>query len=84
MIAPAALLAFKVIGQEYSQWTVVGRIATVFFAVVVFLPAGTLLASRAEFAKGSVEIAADEMSLASAVPSDGWVSGHHRLGRNRP
>ena len=84
LIALGALLTFKVMGEEYSRWTVVGFIATVFFAFVVVLPAETLFGSRAEFAKGSVEIVADETSPASPVPSDEWVSSHDRLGRNRP
>ena len=54
MIACGALLTFKVTGEEYSQWTVVGFFATVFFAFIVFLPAGTLFAARAEFAKEKV------------------------------
>ena len=53
-------------GEEYSQWTVVGFIATVFFAFIVFLPAGTLFASRAEFAKGKVEVREDEKTGAVA------------------
>jgi hypothetical protein len=53
-------------GDEYSQWTVVGFIATVFFAFIVFLPAGTLFASRAEFAKGKVEVREDEKTGALA------------------
>ena len=66
LIACGALLTFKVMGDEYSQWTVVGFIATVFFAFIVFLPAGTLFASRAEFAKGKVEVQPDERTGALA------------------
>jgi hypothetical protein len=66
LIACGALLTFVVMGQEYSQWTVVGFIATVFFAFIVFLPAGTLFASRAEFAKGKVEVRDDEKTGALA------------------
>jgi hypothetical protein len=66
LIACGALLTFMVMGQEYSQWTVVGFIATVFFAFIVFLPAGTLFASRAEFAKGKVEVRDDEKTGALA------------------
>ena len=51
LIALGALLTFKVMGEEYSEWTVVGFFATVFFAFIVFLPAGTLFAARAEVAK---------------------------------
>ncbi len=66
LIALGALLTFKVMGEEYSEWTVVGFFATVFFAFIVFLPAGTLFAARAEFAKGKVEIRADEKTDAFA------------------
>ena len=60
LIACGALLTFRVMGEDYSQWTVVGFIATVFFAFIVFLPAGTLYAARAEFAKGKVEVREEE------------------------
>ena len=60
LIACGALLTFRVMGEAYSQWTVVGFIATVFFAFIVFLPAGTLYAARAEFAKGKVEVGEEE------------------------
>src|SRR5271167_2088738 len=66
LIAAGALLTFRVMGEEYSAWTVVGFFATVFFAFIVFLPAGTLFASRAEFAKGKVEVLADEKTGALA------------------
>ncbi len=66
LIALGALLTFKAMGEEYSQWTVVGFFATVFFAFIVFLPAGTLYAARAEFAKGKVEAPQDEKTGAVA------------------
>ena len=53
-------------GEAYSQWTVVGFFATVFFAFIVFLPAGTLFAARAEFAKGKVQIREEEKTGAVA------------------
>jgi hypothetical protein len=56
LIAVGALLTFRVMGEAYGPWTIVGFIATVMFAFVVFLPAGTLYAARAEFAKGRVEV----------------------------
>ena len=59
-------MTFRVMGEEYGQWTVVGFLATVFFAFIVFLPAGTLFASRAEFAKGKVEVRDDEKTGALA------------------
>ena len=66
LIALGALLTFKVMGEEYSAWTVVGFFATVFFAFIVFLPAGTLFAARAEFAKDKVQIREDEKTGAIA------------------
>jgi hypothetical protein len=66
LIACGALLTFKVMGEEYGQWTVVGFFATVFFAFIVFLPAGTLFAARAEFAKDKVEVQEDEKTGALA------------------
>ena len=66
LIAMGALLTFKVMGEEYSEWTVVGFFATVFFAFIVFLPAGTLFAARAEVAKDKVEVQADEKTGALA------------------
>jgi hypothetical protein len=67
LIALGALLTFKAMGEDYSQWTVVGFIATVFFSFIVFLPAGTLFASRAEFAKGKVEVVESER-IGSVAP----------------
>ncbi len=66
LIACGALLVFKVMGEEYSEWTVVGFFATVFFAFIVFLPAGTLFAARAEVAKDKVEVREDEKTGALA------------------
>ncbi|MGO9419332.1 hypothetical protein [Roseiarcus sp.] len=66
LIALGALLTFRVMGEEYTEWTIVGFFATVFFAFIVFLPAGTLYAARAEFAKGGVEVRQDEKTGAIA------------------
>ena len=66
LIALGALLTFKVMGEEYSEWTVVGFFATVFFAFIVFLPAGTLFAARAEVAKDKVEVRDEEKTGATA------------------
>ena len=73
LIVCAAVLTFKVMGEEYSQWTVFGFISSVFFAFIVFLPAGTLFASRAEYAKGGVEIAANERTGAVAPIANPWL-----------
>ena len=66
LIAAGALLTFKVMGEDYGQWTIVGFFATVFFAFIAFLPAGTLFAARAEFAKDKVEVREDEKTGATA------------------
>jgi hypothetical protein len=66
LIALGALLTFKVMGEAYSQWTVVGFFATVFFAFIVFLPAGTLYAARAEFTKDKVQVLDGEKTGAVA------------------
>ena len=34
LIACGALLTFKLMGEEYSEWTVIGFFATVFFAFI--------------------------------------------------
>jgi hypothetical protein len=60
LIVLAALLVFKVQAVEYTQYTAFGFIAAVFFSFIVFLPAGTLFASRAEFAGGKVTVAEAE------------------------
>jgi len=70
LIACGALLTFRVMGEEYSRWTVVGFFATVFFAFIVFLPAGTLFAARAEFAKDKVQVRDDEKTGAAAPIAD--------------
>ena len=70
LIALGALLTFRVMGEAYGAWTVVGFFATVFFAFIVFLPAGTLFAARAEFAKGAVEVREEEKTGAAAPIAD--------------
>ncbi|MGD0188502.1 MAG: hypothetical protein ABSC25_25125 [Roseiarcus sp.] len=70
LIACGALLTFKVMGEEYSELTIVGFIATVLFSFIVFLPAGTLFASRAEFAKDKVQVREDERTGAVAPIAD--------------
>jgi hypothetical protein len=48
LIAAGAVLVFKVQGEAYTRFTVVGFVATCFFAFIVFLPANTLFACRTE------------------------------------
>lgn len=70
LIALGALLVFKVYGEAYTQTTVLGFVAAVFFSFIVFLPAGTLFAARADFAKGHVRLAADEKTGARKPLAD--------------
>jgi hypothetical protein len=56
LVLIGAFLVFKVQGEDYSQLTVVGFIASVFFSFMVFLPASTLFACRAEMAQGKVVV----------------------------
>ncbi|HME27376.1 MAG TPA: hypothetical protein VKI44_39660 [Acetobacteraceae bacterium] len=72
IIAAGGYLVFKVDGEQYTQFTSLAFVATCFFSFVAFLPAGTLFASRAEFAKGRVAVAADERTGATASISDPW------------
>src|SRR5271166_2573650 len=72
IIAAGAYLVFKVDGAQYTQFTSLAFVATCFFSFVAFLPAGTLFASRAEFAKGRVAIAADEKTGATVPIADPW------------
>jgi len=60
LIVLGALLVFKVYAEDYTRYTALGFIAAVYFSFIVFLPAGTLFASRAEFAKGKVTVAESE------------------------
>ena len=88
LIALGALLTFKVMGEEYSACTVVGFFATVFFAFIVFLPAGTLFAARAEVAKDKVEVRADEKTgalapIANPTPAIARSLKPHRQPRHR-
>jgi hypothetical protein len=56
LIVIAAFLVFRVQGEDYTQLTAVGFIASVFFSFIVFLPAATLFASRAEVAQGKIAV----------------------------
>jgi hypothetical protein len=56
LLVIAAFLVFRVQGEDYTQLTVVGFIASVFFSFVMFLPASTLFACRAELAQGKVVV----------------------------
>ena len=73
LIVLAALLVFKVDGENYTQYTVFGFIAAIYFSFVGFLPAGTLFASRAEYAKGRVAVQDGEKTGAVEPIANPWV-----------
>jgi len=73
LIVLAAFLVFQVYGNEYTQYTVMGFIAATYFSFVVFLPAGTLFASRAEYAKGRVAVQESEKTGAVEPIANPWV-----------
>jgi hypothetical protein len=73
LIVCGALLTFKLMGEQYSELTIVGFIATVYFSFIVFLPAGTLFASRTEFANGKVEVRENERTGATAPIANPWL-----------
>ena len=56
LIVVGGLLIFRVMGAEYTQFTVAGFIATVYMAFITFQPAGTLFAARKELIEGKVEL----------------------------
>jgi hypothetical protein len=60
LLVIAGFLVFKVQGEDYTQLTAVGFIASVFFSFVMFLPASTLFACRAELAQGKVVVQDEE------------------------
>src|SRR5271166_3445639 len=72
LIVLAALLVFKVDGENYTQYTVFGFIAAIYFSFVAFLPAGTLFASRAEFAKGRVAVEEGKKTGAMEPLANPW------------
>jgi len=74
LIVLGALLVFVLSGEDYTQFTAVGFIATVYFSFIVFLPAGTLFGARAEFAKGTVAVEPSERTGATEPIANPWLS----------
>lgn len=66
LIVCGEFLVFKVMGEDFDKFTVFGFIATNFFSFIVFLPAGTLFASRLEFTNDKVEVQENEKTGAKA------------------
>lgn len=70
LIVAGAFLVFNVMGESYTQFTVAGFIAVTYFSFIVFIPAGTLFACRAELAKGTVAIDEKEKTGATEPLAD--------------
>jgi hypothetical protein len=64
-IVLGAFLVFVAAGETYSQFTAIGFVATVYFAFIAFLPAGTLFGARLEFIRGNVAGQPNEQSGAT-------------------
>ena len=74
LIVLAALIVFKVDGENYTQYTVFGFLAAIYFSFIAFVPAGTLFASRAEVAKGRVAVEESEKTGAMEPLANPWFS----------
>ena len=72
LLAAAGILVFQVMGKDYSQFTVMGFIATTYLAFITFQPAGTLFAARKELIEGKVELTQDDMKAAGKQVRSPW------------
>ncbi|MBN2225719.1 MAG: hypothetical protein JW765_13700 [Deltaproteobacteria bacterium] len=66
LIILGGVLVFNVMGKDYTQFTVMGFLATVFFAFIVFQPNGTLFAARVELIREKAEAKKEEKTSATA------------------
>ncbi len=64
LIVLGAVLVFNVMGKEYTPYTVLGFIATTYFAFIIFQPSATLFASRVELIREKAEVQKDEKTPA--------------------
>jgi len=72
LLAVAGALVFHVMGEDYSQFTVLGFIAATYLAFITFQPAGTLFAARKELIEGKIELTQDDMKAAGALVRSPW------------
>jgi len=73
LIVVGVLLIFRVMGTEYSRFTVAGFIATVYMAFITFQPAGTLFAARKELIEGKVELPAGGDAATDGLVGNPWL-----------
>jgi hypothetical protein len=72
IIVLGAFLVFNEMGKEYSQFTVVGFIATFYIVFITLQPAGTLFAARTELIKGNVAIGENERTASPGPLKNPW------------
>jgi hypothetical protein len=72
IIVLGAFLVFNEMGKEYSQFTVVGFIATFYIVFITLQPAGTLFAARTELIKGTVTIGENERTGSPGPLKNPW------------
>ncbi|MGO9212346.1 MAG: hypothetical protein ACLP9S_00450 [Syntrophales bacterium] len=73
LIVVGGLLIFKVMGTNYTQFTVAGFIGTVYMAFITFQPAGTLFAARKELIEGKVELPAGGNDVTDRPVGNPWL-----------
>lgn len=66
LIILGGVLVFSFMGKEYTPYTALGFIATVYFAFIIFQPSATLFASRVELIRGKAEAQKDEKTSAAS------------------
>ncbi len=64
LIVLGGILVFKFMSEDYTRFTVLGFVATAFFAFIVFQPNGTLFAARAELIREKAGVKNNEKTSA--------------------
>lgn len=70
LIVLGGVLVFRIMGESYTPFTVLGFLATVFFAFIIFQPNGTLFAARVELIREKAEPKKDDKTKAKAPISN--------------
>lgn len=64
LIVLGGILVFKYMSEDYTRFTVLGFVATVFFAFIIFQPNGTLFAARVELIREKAGVKHNENTSA--------------------
>jgi hypothetical protein len=64
LIVLGGILVFKFMSEDYTRFTVLGFVATAFFAFIIFQPNGTLFAARAELIREKAGVKNNEKTSA--------------------